>query len=91
MNAVSVGGFNNEIISLGNGFGVIYDWLIGISDITAENNFFVYSIFGKPDFNTCRAEKMAYIRKSYFHTLANLYFGIVGTPAQEFYSAGSII
>ena len=64
MQAISVCRFYYKIICFLNNLRVFYNSLVYISYITAEYYLFLNPAFCQPKFNTRRAQKMPYIRKS---------------------------
>ena len=48
MQTISIGGFRQNIICILNIFRVLDEWLIGITDISGEDNLPLFSVLSKP-------------------------------------------
>ena len=68
MASVTVGRFHHNIIGIVKVYRVFDQWLIEISDVTGENNFFLFAIFVDDHLNACRAKQVSGIDKTYTDT-----------------------
>ena len=62
--SVTVSGFHDYIICIVEIDRVFDQWLVQITDIAGEDDFFLFAIFLNRDLNTCRAKKVAGIYKA---------------------------
>ena len=62
--SVTVSGFHDYIICIMEIDRIFDQWLIQVTDIAGEDDFFLFAIFLNRDLNTCRAKKVAGIYKA---------------------------
>ena len=91
MKPVAIGGFDDEIVGIGNVLRVADDALVFVSDVAAENYFFGDIFFGQPQLDACRTEKMTYIGKSEFYPLGRAYPLAVAAPVKQGKRAQSVV
>ena len=63
--SVTISGFHDYIICIMEIDRIFDQWLIQITDIAGEDNFFLFAIFLNHDLNTCRTKKVAGIYETY--------------------------
>ena len=68
--SVTVSGFHDYIICIVEINRVFDQWLVQITDIAGEDDFFLFAIFLNRDLNTCRAKKVACIYETYADSLS---------------------
>ena len=68
--SVTVSGFHDYIICIVEINRVFDQWLVQITDIAGEDDFFLFAIFLNRDLNTCRAKKVAGIYETYADSLS---------------------
>ena len=83
MEAVAVGGLNDEVIGVLNVLGVAEDGLVEVSYVAGENDLFFAAVLAEPDLDGGGAEQMPDVGKAHSDGFVELYAAAVFAGSQE--------
>ena len=89
--AVSVGALHDHVIRLVNVLGIADQGLVLVADIAGKDDFLRHAVFGGPDLDGRRAQKMAHVRETQGDIAVQLEHLAVSHPFKQFQHAQRVV